>query len=187
MRASSIHSVFVRAGLVAVALSLLIRVPALAQTQSPPPTQQQLPDSVQELLTEFQEKRTRLQQIQQRALEESEALQEEQAGIQQKVETAMAEIDPGFRQRVERLGELQTEAQAAQAEQDQEAVSALVAEGQQIQASLAQTRDSALQREDIQSDLSDFQAHLLEEMVRIEPEAETLIVRLEELAERLSG
>lgn len=172
-----------RGGIIALAAAaLLTHAPAHAQTQT-----QQLPDSIRELVEEFQQKQARLQEVQVRALEGSEELQQEQAELGEKVEAAMAEIDPGYEQRIERLEEIRVEAQEAQAGEDQEAISSLVTEAQELQARIVETRDQALEREAIQTDISDFQEKLLEEMIRLDPEVETVVERLEELAERLGG
>lgn len=169
------------------AVALLMPAPVQAQTPTQQPPTQQLPDSVQELMDEFQEKQARLQEVQIQALEESDELQEEQAELQEKVETAMTEIDPQFEERIERMEEIRAEAAEAQGAEDEEAMASLVTEAQQLQASMAQTRDQALGREDIQAEISTFQDKLLEEMVRLDPEVETVIERLEELAAQLGG
>lgn len=186
MRSFSIPAL--RGGIMTLAaVALLMHVPVQAQTPAPQPPTQQLPDSVQELVDEFQEKQARLQELQAQAIQESEELQQGQAELQEKVETAMTEIDPQFEERIERMEEIRAEAAEAQAAEDQEAMTSLVTEAQQLQASMAQTQDQALGRDDIQAEISEFQDKLLEEMVRLDPDVETVIERLEELAAQLGG
>jgi phage terminase small subunit len=48
-----------------------------------------------------------------------------------------------------------------------------------------ETAEQALEREDIQNAIEEFQDDVLDEMKKLDPEAEDLLDRLQELAERL--
>jgi chromosome segregation ATPase len=182
----SVPSSLLRSGLAALAGILLLTAPALGQQPAPPQQpQEEIPDSIQEMMTEFEETRQRFDQLHTRALEENPELQERQEAIGEMVNDAIAEIDPESEARMDRLAALEREAQAAQQQEDMDALQALVMEAQGIQQALQEAQEQALEREDIQNAIEEFQDDVLDEMKKLDPEAEDLLDRLQELAERL--
>lgn len=170
----------------AAPLAALLAAAPVAAQDAPPTMQQQVPDSIQELIVEFQELEQRLGALQQQALAGNEELQEQQLELRQLVQQVMHEIDPQFEARVERLQALEQEAMAAQEAQDMETLQQLIGEAQTLQAGLQETQEEAMESPQVQQELEVFQAAMLDEMTRHDPEAPELIERLEELAEQIS-
>jgi len=175
-----------RSGLGALAVALLASAPALAQ-EPPAPPQQELPDSVQELLQEFQDTQERFNQLQNRAIQENPDLQERQEEIGVMVREAVAEIDPEAEARVERLEALEGEFMAAQERGDGEAVQALIMEAQEIQSAIESAQAQAFERDDIQEAIETFQADLMVAMSELDPEAEGMLARLQDLADQITA
>lgn len=144
----------------------------------------QLPPGAQELITELQQVQARLEPIQQQALGDPE-VQAAQQRLGEQVQAAMEEVDPATPDRIERLQALMGRAQAAQAEQDQEAMSAIVTEAQGIERQLQATQAQAIERPDIAPGVEAFQAQLLQKMVEVDPEAASLMERAQELDAQL--
>lgn len=181
-----LHRRHVRSGLGALAAALLVGAPALAQ-EPPVPPQQQLPDSVQEMLQEFQETQERFTQLQNRAIQENPGLQEKQEELNVMVREAVVDINPEAQAQMERLETLEGEFMAAQQRGDGEAVQALILEAQQLQGALESAQAQALERDDIQEAVDIFQADLMVAMTELDPEAEGILERLQDLAERISA
>lgn len=144
-----------------------------------------LPPEAQEIMVELRQIQTQLEPIQQQALQDPE-LQTEQQDLGQRIQTAMVEVDPATPEHMARLQELVTEAQAAQAEQDAEAVNEIMTEAQGLQERLQEAQSVALERPEIAPRLEAFQERLQSKMVEIDPESEPLITRAQELDERLA-
>ncbi len=139
----------------------------------------------QEIMVELQAIQAELEPIQQEALGDPE-IQAEQQQLGEQIQVAMAELDPQTPERMARLEELVGEAQTAQAEQDAEAVGAIMTEAQEIQQRLQETQARAIERPEIAPQVEAFQARLQTKMIEIDPEAESLITRAQELDERLA-
>lgn len=146
----------------------------------------QLPPEAQELIQELQQVQARLEPIQQQALQDPQ-VQEAQQALGDEVQAAMTEVDPETPQRIERLQVLMSEAQAAQAEQDEAAMGEIVAEAQGLEQRLQAAQAEAVQRPDIAPQVEQFQAQLLEKMVELDPDVESLIEQAKELDARLAA
>ncbi len=167
---------------------MLIAAPLTAQQMTPPPQQQQeLPDSVQEMMAEFQEKQAALQEIQTQAVQASDELQGMQMAIQEQIEEAMRAIEPEMDDIIEQLQAMEAEAQAAQQAEDMERLQALMTEAQALDGRLQQAQAQALERDDIQESIEEYQEVLMVEMLEIDPEAEVLLEEVEALADRIES
>ncbi|MEX2581865.1 MAG: hypothetical protein WD766_01200 [Gemmatimonadota bacterium] len=166
-------------------LVVLALTPAALLSQQPA-APDQLPAEAQSLLADLQAVESRLVSVQQAALEDSE-LQEAQNELGEKIQLAMAEIDPSVPQNLERLANLSAEAEAAQAEQDQERMMEIVAEAQQIEQALQGAQTEAIQIPEIAAQVSGFEAEVEAKMLELDPETDALIQRMTELNERLSA
>jgi hypothetical protein len=162
-----------------------LAAPAAAQQMMPP--QQELPDSVQRLMEEFQETEARFSALQGQAIQESSELQSRQQEIGLMVNDAMREIDPQAEDRIQRLQALEQEAMAAQEDEDMAGFQALLMEAQELQAALQAAQEEALERDEIQDAIEGFQADVLAAMTELDPEAESMLERLQDLAERIQA
>jgi len=180
------NSIFRGIGLSLLGL-ILVAAPLSAQQQQqmPPPQQQELPDSVQEMMAEFQQKQAELEEIRNQAVQASEDLQAMQMAIQDQIEEAMRAIDPEMDDIIEQLQAMEAEAQAAQQAEDMERLQALMTEAQALDGRLQQAQAQALERDDIQESLEEYQDVLMAEMLQIDPEAEQLLDEVEALADRI--
>lgn len=168
---------------VAASLMLLLGSAGAVAQQGMDPSQ--VPPEAQELMAELQQIQAQLEPIQAEALQDPEILAEQQT-LGEEIQAAMAELDPSTPDRMARLQELVTEAQAAQAAQDAEAVQVLMTEAQGIQARLQEAQAQALERPEIAPRVEAFQKQLQAKMVEIDPEAEPLIQRAADLDEELT-
>lgn len=178
-----------RCGLVAFA-ALLVASPALAQGPPAPPAaaqQPQFPPEVQAMLDELDETQERLEAVQERALSGSESLQSEQVRIQGLLDDALRIVEPEYETLVDRFGQLQQEAAAAQQAEDMAAFQRVLTEAQQVQGRLQEAQVRAFEREEVDTAVTAYREQLVEEMTRIEPDTPKLMERMEELVERLDA
>lgn len=170
-----------------LALTLMV-APALAQ-QIPGagPPQQELPEEVQELLSEAQQTQERLAEIHDQALSDSPDLQARQADLQELVDATMRSLEPNFDQVIQRMGELEQEAMAAQQSQDGERLQALMTEAQALSGRLQAAQAQAMETPEVQDEMEAYEESLIDEMTRVDPETPQLLARMEELAEELEA
>ncbi|TVP77480.1 MAG: hypothetical protein EA352_03570 [Gemmatimonadales bacterium] len=174
--------------------ALLVAAPLNAQEPppvTPPPQQQmqqpQLPDSVQDMMDEYQELNEEVGMLQEQAIAGSEELQERRDALDELIMGKITGIEPEFEALIERLNELEQEAQAAQQQQDMETLQALMNEGQAIQERLQGAQNEALESEEVEEHMNEFQDHLIAEMTEYDEDVPEKIERLEDLAERLNA
>ncbi len=161
---------------------LLATSPALAQ-QAP---LQQAPEEIQQMMTEYQEIQQRYSQIQTQAFMSSDELQERQVAINDIVVDAFFESYPQAEAHLSRLDQIQVEAMAAQEAQDIERLGELMGEAGMLQQQLQEAQDRVLEREDVKAHIDRFEADLMVLMLDIDPDAQAMRTRLDELAEVLS-
>ena len=179
-----LHRRYTRSGLGALVAAVLLGTPVLAQ-ELPTPPQQELPDSVQRLLEEFREAEERFNLLQDRAMQENPELQERQEELGDMVREAVVEINPEAQAQMERLDALEGEFMAAQQRGDGEAVQALIQEAQQLQGAIESAQAQAFDRDEIREAVDTFQADLMVAMTELDPEAENMLERLQDLADRI--
>lgn len=150
---------------------MLVPVVASAQEQ---------PAQVQAWRAELQTIEMQLSAAQREALED-ETLAAEQAEVTEAVRGAMIAADPGIEAQLTRLGELVTQARAAQAAGDAERIASLTVEAQELQPVVAAAQARALQVPEIAARVEAFQGRLHARMAEIDPEAQGLLTRRDEL------
>lgn len=164
-------------------------IAAIALAFAPAALMAQQPGAIdpeaQELFAELQEIQTELEPIQQEALSDPE-IQAAQEALSSRIQQVMATVDPATPERIERLQSLMAEAEAAQAEEDEQSMMEIVAEAQQIEQSLQAAQAQAIQSPDLQPEVQGFQETLQEKMLEIDPAAEQLIERAQEIDQRLA-
>jgi len=188
MNSGTTPALFIR-GIGAAVLGLALVTAPLSAQQMPQQQQQQqqMPPEMQEMVEEFQEKQQRLQALSQQALSENPELMEAQVALEEKVEEAMRAIEPETDQLIERLQAMQAEAQAAQEAEDMERLQGLMTEAQSMNERLQVAQTQALEQDEIQQAIEEFQDDMMDEMLAIDPEAEELQERVEELGAQLQA
>lgn len=165
---------------------LLAVLPGALAAQEPAPAPQGPPAELQGWLTELQQLHGRLEAIQKQALADP-SLGAAQAELGANIRAAMEAIDPGLEQGMTRIQALEGEAAAAQQAGDQARLQAIGAEAQQIQAKFLNAQQQALQQPALAAQVEAFQDTLEAKMKEVDPEAETLIARFQELEQKLSA
>lgn len=159
---------------------------AASSARAQVPQQPQLTPEQQALVDEFQQLQQRVSAVEQQAMEQSPALQQELADAQDAVIAAMIEIRPETQTDLERLEALEGEVRAAQQAQDADRMQTLMVEAVGLTERLNETQAQAMARDDVAQRLDAFQDNLMGQMVEIEPETETMIARMQEIAALLN-
>ncbi|HEX5727083.1 MAG TPA: hypothetical protein VFX98_16520 [Longimicrobiaceae bacterium] len=168
-----------RIALLALA-ALALPVGAAAQ-DAPQPAAPASP--VQAEITQIQQ---RLGALQQQAVQDS-AVQAAQAAFEAALFAAMERLDPTVKEKTARGEALQQEVAAARQASDNAKLNALATEAQQLQAFFTGVQRRALATPEIQEARKAFLSVLLARMTQIDPEAEKLVARLEELRAAQAG
>lgn len=158
-----------------------VPAPLLAQEQEGGEAQ---PEESQSHVAELQQIQGQLMQIRERAMEDQK-LQEQQAELQRTITSTMKEIDPEVETKMARVNEIQQEMREAQQAGEQETVGELMQEAQSIQQELTQTQQEAMGREDVEQAVDQFREQLFDKMREVDPEADGLIERAQELTAQL--
>jgi hypothetical protein len=175
-----------------MAAALLLAIPftatpLTAQQAEPGPGAAPAPEEIQMMMEEYQQIQQQYGEIQTQAFMSSEDLQERQVAINDMVVDAFFESYPQAEAQMTRLDEIQVEASAAQEAQDMDALGQLMGEAGELQRELQEAQDRVLEREDVRVHIESFEADLMAIMVDIDPEAEQMRDRLDELAAVLSA
>ena len=170
------HSLRTLAG--ALSVLLVLGTPGTAQEMGATQIPQ---DSLRQMISTFQQLQQQVGQVQ------DSAIQEQQQEVQETVTAARIELNPELEETMDRLPELQQEAMQAQANQDTTRLQALIQEGNRIQAAMTQAQAQVMQQPEIQAELEDFRAELLDAMVEIRPGIENTLARMEQLGARLQA
>jgi hypothetical protein len=172
-----------------LALSLTALPAALSAQQkpapAPAPAAADTAQDPQAWIMEIQQLHTKLQAIQEKALADPQ-LRASQETLGSNIKLAMEKADPTLDQKLNRMKELQTQAQTAQAAQDTAKLQQLGTEARQIEEQFMITQQKVLQQPEIASQVSAFQDQLQKKMVAADPSAAQLIARFEELQQRLA-
>lgn len=183
-----ISNAFLRSGFSLVILLLVGAASAHAQQATPSPLDvQPAPDSIQEMVAEYQEKAQRYTAIQSQVMMANEDLQERQAAISDLVVTSLFETHPEAEAQIARLDAIEAEAAAAQQAQDMDLLGQLIAEAGSIQNTLQTAQDRVLEQENVKTQIDGFEADLMALMLDVDPEAQTLRTRLDELSAILNA
>lgn len=181
-----VSSRFTRALLPTLLLAVL-PVALTAQQPTPAPAAPQgPPQEVQGWLTELQQLHGRLEGIQQKALADP-SLSKAQETLGTSIRQAMQTIDPALEQGMARIKALETEASSAQQQGDQTKLQAISLEAQQIQQKFMTAQQKALAQPELAAQVEAFQNQLEKKMREVDPEAEKLIARFQELEQKLTA
>jgi hypothetical protein len=138
---------------------------------------QEMDAEVMAQIMEIQQIQQQLEPIQQQALQDP-ALASQLEGLQAKIETTMRQEGAEVFARIEAF---EAEMAAAEAAGDQERMQALMAEAQVLQQDAQALQAAVFQRPDIREPVAEFEAAQREAMIRIDPDAEPLLDRVDEL------
>lgn len=152
--------------------------PAAEQPVMP---QQEMDPEMMQQITEIQQIQQRLEPIQQEALQDEE-LAAQLASLQTRVTAAMQE-ESG--EALARMESLQEEMAVAQEAGDEERMQALMMEGQSLQQELQAAQAEVMARPEISEPVEEFEAAQRARMIEIDPEAEELLERFDELVATL--
>lgn len=166
-------------GLLGALATVLTPMAASAQQPTQPSPQ------VQEWLAEINQLQQELAPLHEQAMQDP-ALQQEQEEVSTAVREAMVAADPVNGERLDRLEQLETEAQAARASGDSAKVVALASEAQELVPELQAAQEEATQQPEIDARVKQFEDNLVTKMVEMEPSAQAKVDRLDELNELVS-
>jgi hypothetical protein len=138
------------------------------------------PQTVQ-LVMELQTIQQQLAPLQEEALQDP-GLAAQLAALQGQVEAAMQSEDPTL---FERIAAVETEMMEAQASGDQARLQAAGQAAQSVQQSIEAVETAVLARNEIREPMEAFEAAFRARMIQINPEAEALFARAEEIMEQL--
>lgn len=170
--------------LLAAAPATLSSQQAQQQRAAAPQPDVQLQQQVQGWLAEMQQIHGQLEQLQARALQDPQ-LSAAQSALGESIKTAMQRIDPTLERSLVRVQALETEAEAAQQAGDQTKLQQLGAEVQQIQQKFVAAQQQALQQPELATRVQSFQQQLEAKMTQLDPTAEDLIARFQQLEMQL--
>ena len=158
-----------------------VAAPAVASAQEAAPAQpapaQAAPAPAQDELTQIQQ---RLGALQQQASQDA-AVQAARAKLDADLLAEMNRLDPTAQAKRARADAMQAEIEAAQAAGDNAKLNQLAAEALQLQQFFAQLAPRALQNETVAASQQAYLTALVGKMNELDPQAQTLIARLQEL------
>lgn len=161
----------------------MVFMPAAISAQQPTQPVQPTPQ-MQEWIEEIQQLESELTPLHEKAMQDTALLQQRDE-VRAAVREAIVKADPANGQRIERLEQLMTEAQAAQAAGDTAKIAALTTEAQQIGPQVQAAQEQAMETPEIEARLEAFENSLFAKMTEMDPTAQARIDRLNELNRRL--
>ena len=161
-----------RIALLAAAFGVAAPAVASAQEAQPAPAA-----PAQDELAQIQQ---RLGALQQQASQDA-AVQAARAKLDADLLAEMSRLDPTAQAKRARADAMQAEIEAAQAAGDNARLNQLAAEALQLQQFFAQLAPRALQNETVAASQQAYLAALVGKMNELDPQAQTLIARLQEL------
>jgi hypothetical protein len=159
--------------------AFLIPASAVFAQASPQP-----PPEVQQWIEEIQQIQTQLRPIQEQALQDP-ALQEEQAVVTDAVRQAIIEADSSMAGKLERMEKLTAEARAAQEAGDTQKIGQLTTEAETLQPEIIDAQAAALEKPEIEAQVTAFQENLHERMAQLDPKSKPLIDKMKQLDQRV--
>lgn len=139
--------------------------------------QQEMDPEVMAQIMEIQQIQQQLEPIQQQALQDP-ALASQLEGLQARIETTMRQEGAEVFARIESF---EAEMAAAEAAGDQEQIQSLMAQAQVLQQDAQALQAAVFERPDIREPVAEFEAAQRAAMIRIDPAAESLLDRVDEL------
>lgn len=145
--------------------------------------QQEMDPEIMELIMEMQEIQQKLGPIQQQAMQDATLMSTLQ-DLQERIESGMRAENPTLMDRVDTF---QSDMMAAQEAGDQERLQQMMMEAQGLQQEMQALQSHVLDQPDIRADVEAFEAAQRARMIEIDPEAEALLDRADEIMEALDG
>lgn len=136
--------------------------------------------------SEVEQIQARLGELQRKALQDP-ALQAANQEVSALLVATMERVDPTYKTNVARAASLKTDVAAAQEAKDNAKLHELAAEAQKLQASFAAARELAIKDEAVIAKTTGLRDKLFAKMLEIDPEAQTLVTRLQELQNAEAG
>ncbi len=133
------------------------------------------------LIGELQELQQQLGPIQDQVMQDPE-LQRHLEEVRDQVDQAMRADNPEL---LDRMSSLEAEFVAAQEAEDQARMQELGMQAQAMEMELRQAQEAVLSRPDIQERIEAFEAEQRAKMLEIDPEAGSMMDRMDEIVERL--
>lgn len=159
-----------------VFLAAALALPATSAAQQAQPT----PAPAAPAQDEIARIQQRLAQLQQRARQDPAVKAEEEA-FDAYMRAAMERLDPTAKEKSDRAESLKAEVEAARAASDNAKLSALAAEAQGLQEFFGGLRQRVLTQADVQEKRKAYIQALFARMSELDPQAQALVARLEEL------
>lgn len=174
-----------RRSLVRLVTIAAVAIPGALSAQEAPAAPQELTPEVQAWLAELQQLHVQLTELQEKALQDPQlAAQRDSLGAHIRAE--MESIDPELPAKMSRIPQMEAEAAAAEAQNDETKLAALRTEAQQIEQQFLSAQQQALQKPELAAELSAFQSALEARILQADPEAPKLMARFQELEEKLA-
>jgi DNA repair exonuclease SbcCD ATPase subunit len=171
----------------ALAAFAIAALPAAAVTQQPTPPSPELQQQVQGMLQEMQQLSGQLQQLHSRAMRDP-GLTAAHNSLSQVIRQAMVRADPTLEQAMQRLQQLDAQAAEARTAGNQARFRELEQEAVAIQQRFAAAQQQAVQRQpELVGQMQAFQTQVEAKMVELDPQAERLIRRMNQLQTQLAG
>lgn len=158
-------------------LAAALALPATAAAQEQPAGSAPAQAAPQDEIAQIQQ---RIAQLQQQAAQDS-AVKAEEKSFDAFVMAAMERLDPTTREKLARAEALKAEVEAARAASDNARLNALAAEAQGLQAFFNGLRQRAVAEADVQERRKAYVQALFTRMSEIDPQAQALVARLQEL------
>ncbi len=154
-----------------------------AAEQPAGPGQMPMGAETMQQVMEVQQIQQRLEPISRQALQDEE-LAAQMQDVQERIQTAMREENPEL---VDRIETFQADIIAAQEADDQAAIQNLSVGSSGLQQEARALQSTVLQRPEIREAIQEFETAHRERMIEIDPEAEALIERLDEIIASQQG
>jgi hypothetical protein len=160
--------------------ALALPVGAAAQEAQPQPQAPASAAAPAAPQNEVQQIQQRIAALQQQAMQDP-SVKTAEATFEAELLAAMTAADPAVTQKAARAEAMKQEVEAARQAGDNARLQALATEAQQLQAYFNPLRQRVLQQPDIQQKRQAFLAVVFEKMTQLDPQAPTLVQRLQEL------
>jgi hypothetical protein len=160
--------------------------PLTAQTAAPL-TPQPAPADRQAMMTEYRAASQRFTALNQQAFATNPDLRTQETALNEMILRTMNEVLPAADAEMARFDSLQAQAMAAQQAQDGPRLNAIIAELGALQGRLQNARTEVMARPEVQARVVALESALMQTMLQLDPGAQSLLDRLDELSAMLSG
>lgn len=137
-------------------------------------------------MSKLRQVQQRLTRIQDEALQDS-VVNERRQEIDSLIQSTMEEISPGSAGEMARFDSLRSRFESARSQGDTATVRSLVGQLQTLQRSLQQTRQQAIEDEEVAAALDSFRTRLMEQMREVEPATDSLMELADSLRQDLQS